>query len=168
MFRRCVSVAALFSLGCLIGCGGGSDAEGGGKHKTYPVTGSVTYNGGPLVDAIVSFAPEDKKAKLPTATDTTDNEGKFSLTTYDYDDGAAAGKFKVVITKSMVEAAGADDVPDDEHGDDDGGDASGHDSAAAKRSKSMIPETYSSYNSTPLSVEVTADGPNNFKLEIKL
>jgi hypothetical protein len=59
-----------------------------------PVEGIVTYNGAPVADAGVMFAP----AQGPPAMATTDAEGKFTLTTANYP-GALIGEHRVSISK---------------------------------------------------------------------
>jgi hypothetical protein len=59
-----------------------------------PVEGIVTYNGAPVADAGVMFAP----AQGPSAMATTDTEGKFTLTTANHP-GALIGEHRVSISK---------------------------------------------------------------------
>lgn len=139
------------------GCGGGG-ATGG--VPVYEVTGTVTMAGAPLGDAVVSFAPEGGQ---PTATGRTKEDGTFFLTTYSYGDGAAEGKFKVLVSKTIMANASNDD---DGHGDDyeAGGDHAGGGGADEAQ---MVPPNYNDKNQTPLSVEVKKDGDNNFDLVIQ-
>jgi hypothetical protein len=144
-------------LTSLIGCGGGAD---GGK-PVYSASGTVTLFGNPLPTATVAFAPQDGQ---PTAFGTTDAEGKFTLTTYDFEDGAAAGKFKVVITKSAPAATEA--APEGADHDADGG--GGHDGESATGvTASLVPPKYSAVDQTPLQAEVKASGENVFSFDIK-
>jgi hypothetical protein len=85
---------------CLVGCGEGASA----RPTLYPVTGTVTLNGVPVEGANVTFACE----KAPrSATGVTDATGKFSLTSYDTNDGAIAGDHVVTISKVAAQAQGA-------------------------------------------------------------
>jgi hypothetical protein len=59
-----------------------------------PVDGVVTYNGAPVAEAGVMFAPQQG----PSAMATTDAEGKFTLTTANHD-GALIGEHRVSISK---------------------------------------------------------------------
>ena len=81
----------------LFGCSGASDAK-----PVYEVSGKVTFGGGPVAKATVMFSPLDKQ---PVATGITDNAGVYRLTTYDSFDGAAAGKYEVLITKTAAPKA---------------------------------------------------------------
>src|SRR5688572_30483148 len=60
-----------------------------------PVTGTVTYRGLPLANAHVSFIPATTGQQI--ATGVTNEQGKFTLTTLDLNDGAFVGSHKVQI-----------------------------------------------------------------------
>ncbi len=159
----CFALIGVFSG--LSGCGGGAE---GGK-PVFPVTATITMDGAPLAGATVSFAPTQKGQ--PTAIGRSDQEGKITLTTYEYGDGAAEGKFNVVVRKSAPAAAA------DTSGDDDGHGAAyeaapiGHSApkkgGAADDSNSLVPDIYTSSKTTLLKAEVTASGDNVFVFEIK-
>ena len=77
----------------VVGCGGGDK-----KLKVYPVSGQVLYNDEPLRHVLIAFHPVDGKNVVPyPAYAETDDEGKFSLTTYLKGDGAPAGDYKVAV-----------------------------------------------------------------------
>jgi hypothetical protein len=78
----------------LCGCSGSGDEQ-----PVYQVSGTVTFGGAPVAKATVMFSPLDKQ---PVATGITDNKGVYQLTTYDSFDGAAAGKYDVLISKVAV------------------------------------------------------------------
>ena len=66
--------------------------------KVYPASGVVKYRGQPLSGAVVTLIPEDTafpNSVRPTAV--TDDEGTFEVGTYSTDDGAPAGKYKVLV-----------------------------------------------------------------------
>lgn len=84
-------------LACVAGCGGS-------QPKTYPVTGTVTSQGKPLPDAIVTFVPEQGRH----ASGVTDAEGKFTLTTVQPGDGAMAGRYRVIVSEKPAEMAEGD------------------------------------------------------------
>jgi hypothetical protein len=87
---------------------------GDGKPAVYPVTGQVLVKGKPADGAYVVFHPKcggDDKSPRPYAT--TDSSGNFKLTTYESEDGAPAGGYRVSIVwrpqpKSQLEAEGTD------------------------------------------------------------
>jgi hypothetical protein len=69
-----------------------------GGVKCYPVHGSVVVNGQPadgvrVIFCPVSPMPPEMQKKLPAGL--TNSEGKFSLTTFEKDDGAPEGEYKV-------------------------------------------------------------------------
>jgi len=92
--RRFLIPIALVSLA---GCGGPD-----GRMETTAVTGRVTVDGQPAVDARVIFHPAapfaDKNADYPRAV--VDADGKFSLSTYGEGDGAPPGDYKVTVDLS--------------------------------------------------------------------
>lgn len=151
-----IIIAATLSSGC-----GGGGAEGG--KPVFPTSGTVKMAGVPLAGATVIFAPTE--AKQPTAMGKTDQDGNFSLTTYQYQDGAAAGRFKVVVTKVIAQS----NEPADAGGGDDHeaaeGDASAAHSAASgagAAETNMVPPQYTTSSSTPLTAEVESKGDNAF------
>ena len=100
---RCFCGLTMISLLCAAGCGGGAE---GGK-PVFSTKGKVTMFGAPLADATVAFAPTEQGQ--PTAIGRTDAQGQFVLTTYDYGDGAAAGSYKVVLSKPIPTQASSTD-----------------------------------------------------------
>ena len=77
------------------GCGGS------GRPSLTKVSGAVTLDGQPLEGAMVSFqfaGDEKDKYKRPSMG-TTDAQGKFTVGTYDKEDGLPVGKYKVAIQK---------------------------------------------------------------------
>lgn len=101
-----------FSLGIVValigmGCGGSSLP----MQPTYKVTGQVLLDGKPVAGATIVFHPIDatnfKWNERPQAK--TDDQGRFTLTTYKVDDGAPAGEYRVAIASLD---AGADDGSD--------------------------------------------------------
>ncbi len=148
------------SITLCLGCSNGTE----GRKPVYPVTGKVTLAGGaPIPGASVSFAPLDGQ---PVAVGKTDDNGVFKLTTYDWQDGAAAGKFNVLISKNVSTSASA--TPEDTHNAmKAGGSAAGH--SAKKKGEgsegSLVNEKYGKSGSG-LSAEVTASGPNEFNFPL--
>jgi hypothetical protein len=64
--------------------------------KLAPVSGTVTYNGKPVVKATIVFYPEQDGAR--GAMGETDDQGRYTLWTYAPGDGALVGKHLVSIT----------------------------------------------------------------------
>jgi len=69
-----------------VGCGGGT--------AIAPVSGVVTYKGKPVPSADVTFAPENGGR---AASGRTDDNGRFTLGTFEVSDGALIGKHKVAV-----------------------------------------------------------------------
>jgi|GEM_PF-620557 len=81
--------------GLFAGCGKSPYA------KTYPVAGSVFYQGKPVAGATVILIPKSPEVK--SAYGETDSTGNFTLNTYmgpsHIPDGAMSGEYWVTITK---------------------------------------------------------------------
>jgi hypothetical protein len=92
------SVLALAGPGC-----------GGGKDRTVAVKGNVTLDGKSLVGALVTFVPKDPSAGR-AAIGRTDANGRFQLSTYNTDDGALPGEYKVTVAyQEAAEGQAVDD-----------------------------------------------------------
>lgn len=143
LVRNVASGLAAGLLMLVVGCGDD-------RLKTYPVTGTVLYNGQPLAGVEIAFHAVDPKKNVgypPHAK--TDKDGKFKLTSYLTDDGCPDGEFKVALAFA-VEVAGGDD----------GGDQT-------KRLAFQVPVKYHKGETSGISVTIKA-GTNElepFKLE---
>ena len=93
-YSRVTPLVCFTLLFCTVGCGG-SDRPG-----TSPVTGTVTVSGSPVSGASVTFYPLDDGNR--TAFAVTNDQGEFSLTTFDDGDGAIPGQYKVAIRQEMI------------------------------------------------------------------
>ncbi|HEY2250436.1 MAG TPA: carboxypeptidase-like regulatory domain-containing protein [Planctomycetaceae bacterium] len=155
----------LVIVGSLVvaGCGGRVAAK---NVAVFKVTGTVTYQGKPLPQAIVTFSPKERQ---PVAFGTTNDKGEFTLTTYNTDDGAAAGSYGVVVSKAGSSGATtAGESTDAGHSAD--GSAvpeAGHDASSSPTSASLIPADYSDATKTPLKATVDPSAENKFAFEIK-
>jgi len=100
-------------LACLVGVAlaGALLAGTGCGSKPMGIKGKVTLDGAPLSGASVEFVPEDGGH---SAVGITDNEGKFSLTTYKPGDGALRGEYRVVVKKTPRTALPQPDRSDKE------------------------------------------------------
>lgn len=107
----------------ICGCSGS-----GGEQTVYKVSGTVTFGGAPVAKATVMFSPLEKQ---PVATGITDSKGVYQLTTYDSYDGAAAGKYDVLIAKVAV-TKGSSEPAHDPTGKDTASFAPVHDAADAE------------------------------------
>jgi hypothetical protein len=161
------SPALLRILGAILlaagfwGCGGG----GGDQVPVYPVSGTITIAGNPVANAVVTFSPE---AKQPVAMGRTDTSGKYTLTTYDANDGAAVGEYKVMVTKAAPSTSGSATALHDPNNPRAATEFSQQAHAAARKagagdgaSDALLPEKYSRKGETDLRATVTEDGAKN-------
>lgn len=151
---------AVMAGGCLLAGCGGADTEG--RVPVYPVSGTLTMFGKPVDGATVAFAPQEGQ---PTAVGKTDKDGNFQLTTYDYQDGAAAGRFNAVISlivaKNDPKLGDGDDHEAQEEAN------STHDAEGEGGDVEMVPELYTNATDTPFQFEVKTTGENEFTLAIE-
>lgn len=157
-----ISAALVMGL-TLTGCSDGASGAAT-REKVYKVTGKVTLSGAPVPNAIVTFSPA---AKQPAANGRTDNEGKFTLTTYDPSDGAAAGDYTVLVTKEGGSAGNAMPTGHDPVGAKPVDSAAMHSAQRAAGPTGLLPTKYSSATSSDLKVTVKSDGTNDFPLDLK-
>jgi hypothetical protein len=138
------------------GCSGGVEE----RPKTYPVTGQVAYKGKPLVGATVAFWSEGAPR---SAEGTTDQEGKFSLSTYELNDGAFEGENKVVISVPLPDSSAPVEAPKDP--------AAMSQMYQArlkemKNQKPLLPVKYSKLETTPLKATVKAGENEPFVFQL--
>lgn len=107
----------------------------------YAAGGHVERNGAPVRDAVVTFFVwlPDRTPGEYTAVGMTDADGKFSLTTFRPGDGAVAGGHAVTVEKTSVK-----------------------DGAFSNE----LPRKYSLRDTSGLTAEVTAKGPNEFVFKL--
>ncbi len=138
---RRVVLLALFSV-LLAGCGGGGQ-------ELAPVSGTVTLDGKPLAGAGVLFTPQEGGRP---AGGSTDEEGRFTLTTKTNGDGAMLGTNRVAVSKvAFAQTPSSNGSPNP---------------SAALRPQSLIPARYGDVKTSGLVVEVTA-GMEPVKLELQ-
>lgn len=82
-----------------LGCGSGNKVAH--REKTVTVSGVVTLNNSPVEGATVTFDP-GPASSTKAAFGVTDAAGKYSLTTYELNDGAMPGEYFVTITKQAA------------------------------------------------------------------
>jgi hypothetical protein len=173
MMHRVFNVWLVTILACgplLCGCSGDAGVGGADQVPVHEVSGQITLNGAPVPGAQVSFSPKDGQ---PPALGRTDTDGRYTLTTYEAGDGAAAGSFVVLVTKSGA-GAGSSGGPTSH----DAYVASGQNAnamhaaaqkgqGAAADSGSLLPEKYSNIGASPLNVTVPADDPNAYNFDLQ-
>jgi hypothetical protein len=92
MTRQLVLLGTVFCA-CLVagsGCGG---------YGTVRVEGIVTLDGAPVGAATVTFIPVDEKGGHHAASGVTNQDGRFRLTTFNTNDGALPGHYRVTVTQ---------------------------------------------------------------------
>ncbi|MFO0846454.1 MAG: carboxypeptidase-like regulatory domain-containing protein [Gemmataceae bacterium] len=87
--RRLFLIGGLLALG-LSSCGDG-------RKPTFPVSGKVVLGDKPVANATVVFHPAGGDANELRPRATTQADGTFRLTTYDGNDGAPAGEYRVTV-----------------------------------------------------------------------
>ncbi|MFY9256662.1 MAG: carboxypeptidase-like regulatory domain-containing protein [Fuerstiella sp.] len=149
------------ALLCLIisGCGGASVAP---PVPVYPVSGTITFKGQPVVGADVTFMNAEKNR---SAFGKTDAQGKYQLTTFTQNDGSVEGKSVVTIKKyqpvepeaPVADIDSEDYVPP----------TVGVREAPPKKSKSDIPDKYGDPMLSGLIAPVAVDGANVFDFALE-
>jgi hypothetical protein len=155
-------LAAAASLGLLAsGCGDGSGLE-----QRYAVSGKLTYKGEPVKSAVINFVPVGGGGRGATGKV---EEGAYSLTTHDPDDGALPGKFKVTVDdrkpdEGLMKAKTADlakktkmlpgMVPQDIQ------------AAALKKAKGILPGKYQIPSTSDVEVDVKPQ-TNTINIDLK-
>ncbi len=92
----------------LIAMGCGADPE---QYEITSLSGIVTCEGKPVANAVVNFTPiadANRKEGRPgrPALGRTDESGRFTLTTYENDDGVIIGKHTVTVGAGFDESTG--------------------------------------------------------------
>ncbi len=105
MKRSALPALALISL-IFVGCGGGEY-----RTSTHTVRGKLTDGLKPVAHAQVVFHPVGGSAETPKPRGKTDANGEFTLTTYDGNDGAPAGQYKVSVTQLLADPKNPDAGP---------------------------------------------------------
>ena len=103
-------LTAAILLFAVVGCGGGPS-----RPPTYSVTGQVTENGKPVAGVDVAFRPDDSASGQKPANGKTDVEGRYTLTTFSFGDGAMAGSYRVTLSKFNAVADNAADVDSEDY-----------------------------------------------------
>ncbi|MHB8901481.1 MAG: carboxypeptidase-like regulatory domain-containing protein [Thermoguttaceae bacterium] len=138
----------LIAVAC-VGCGKGGPALG-------TVSGTVTMDGKPLENALVTFTPA---AGGRGSTGTTDASGKYELAFID-GKGALVGGHKVTVT-SLPKAVAAVEVSSDSPEYANQGSSADYDSAAVNET---IPAKYNTQSTLTFEVK---PGPNTYDIPIE-
>jgi len=134
---------AAVAAAVLVGCGGS-------EFQLAPAKGKVTYKGKPLEFGTVIFIPE----KGPAATGQIQSDGTFVLQTGTQGGrmqrGAVVGKHKVEIRCMDTQRPGYKPPKGQE----------------MPAGTSLIPTKYNQADTSGLTAEVTAKGPNDFQFDL--
>lgn len=139
-----------FGLVTLVGCGKMTDPN---RPKTVKAGGVVLYKGEPVEGATVTLVPADNGPR--GAVGKTDAQGRFTLTSFDPNDGAVPGKYYVGIAKVVLEDAAAGQ-----------GGPGGEQDPEAKIARDMLPVKYKVPQQSGLTADISASGPNELKFEL--
>lgn len=167
-FLRCVCTGSVvFAL--IVGCGGDPSAP-----TLAPATGTVTYKGGALAGATVTFLPDAG----PLAIGATNLKGEFTLKSGTFD-GCTVGPVKVAISiggddnatpsPGMLNPSAAKSPAEMDAASKKMAEGTmAYQQAASSKPKSLIPARYKDAATSGLSFTVDRDGAkNNFKIELQ-
>jgi hypothetical protein len=142
----------------------------GGSGKPIKVSGRVLLDGKPLPGATVTFTPAEGKGNI--AAGRTDADGGFRLTTFNVDDGAVPGEYKITIDVTSTggdEAVAKNPMQMSEQEKKDFFMRSSPKSKAAeakkKKPESVVPAPYRDITKTPLKQRVPPDGQVEINLQ---
>jgi hypothetical protein len=130
---------------CCTGCGGAKTPDG--MPQLFPCEIVLVQEGQPLVDATVTAQSADSSWN---ATGGTDTDGKAVLFTQGKYQGVPVGKYKVIISKNVTEKE-----PSTFEGK----------PATKEVAYSLVEEKYQEVQTSPLEIEITADGKHSFHLD---
>ena len=173
---RSLAPLAMSLLLLTAGCGGAPDSS----DLCVAVSVTVTYKGEPVEGAQVTFFANGEGAR--TCGGLTDQSGRAALGTFDFDDGAQPGPYKVSISTAAVGAAeigtglsdpslagvdvgdiapggpALDPVLEDEKIEKD---------SANEAPSSSLPAKYANPTDSGLTFNVDRSGSNDFKVDLK-
>ena len=146
MQKSILVIMGLVTLFLATGCGD--------KFKTYPVTGTVTYQGKPVAGATISFNPK-VQGQGDDGYARTDQDGVYKLQTQlgKPEGGTTPGEYYVRVTKSESVSTGKGIA-----------DSTGN-VVEEKRPVSMLPNKYGTALTTPLSFTVEKK-KNTYDIEL--
>jgi hypothetical protein len=117
--------------------------------ETVEVTGSVSFQGAPVPGATVLFQPTDRSGAVKPSQATTDDEGRFAMSTYvgdsQYKAGLPPGGYRVAITKLDTSRVTSTLTPP----------------------ANTLPAKYASPESSGFEVQVSQGGENHFDIPLE-
>ena len=171
--RRPIHVyLAIIALSSMVGC----PRSAIDHPETREVTGNVTFNGATVAGAMVSFSPKADDGYA--AVGVTDNQGNFTLQTFETADGAVPGDYAITVSKSVQESyedegstaedpskayLKLDSLGLDPHGN---GKSSPSGVSAEPVAQDLLPEKYKNRATSGLGATVSSTGDNSVQLDL--
>lgn len=101
----CLAFAVLVTTGC-----------GKTGPEMMPVSGKVTQNGNPVVEAKILLHPQQQlPAGIPIPMAITDESGDFKVTSLSNGDGALPGQYRVTVELRAPRKSGDETIRDGRH-----------------------------------------------------
>ncbi|MDR2438194.1 MAG: carboxypeptidase-like regulatory domain-containing protein [Planctomycetaceae bacterium] len=144
MYIYFLPIMILFATFCS-GCGGVKTPDG--MPKLFPCEVVVTQEGQPLTGATITVQSADSPWN---ATGGTDTNGKAVLFTQGKYSGVPAGKYKVIVNKTVTEKE-----PSTFEGK----------PATKEVVYYLVEEKYQELQTSPLEIEITSGGESSFQLD---
>ncbi|MDR2642573.1 MAG: carboxypeptidase-like regulatory domain-containing protein [Planctomycetaceae bacterium] len=143
----------LFSfLILIVGCNQSGQLEG-----LVPASGTVTFNGQPIDQAMIIFSPQTGENTARAASATTDAKGNFTMMTLNPGDGVFPGDYLVTVEKTEITGEYRQEpTPDSDKSK----------LIDTRQIKDLLPVKYSNINTTDLSVSISEKGNKKIVLEL--
>lgn len=85
---------AILALAAVTGCNTKSGPE---RVPTFPVSGTISFQGKPIPGAFVALHPKATQENVPSPRANVGADGSLQVTTYDGGDGAPEGEYVVTV-----------------------------------------------------------------------
>lgn len=137
------------------------------REPVFPVSGTITMNGKPVIGADVTFYNAEKKR---SAFGRTNELGAYSLTTFSMNDGAVEGRAILTVTKFVPELNQAPeaDVESDAYVPPQVGVPRKKKTDKTAKPKPEIPARYSNQATSGLMAVVSPDAENNLNFDLTM
>jgi hypothetical protein len=156
----CVHVCLLIFL---TSCGG--EPRPKDMPALHSTTVTITQDGSPLADAVVTFVSGDSSTSKWAVGGRTDSQGVCNVKTQGTFAGAPVGKYKVCVTKIEETESQTEKGPKPDPNDMDALNKYHAQVAAEKKSFDVVDEKYKLAVTSDLEIEVVA-GSNNQKFDV--
>jgi len=137
------------------GCGGSKSVAG--RPATVPTKILVTYKGSPVEGAMVTLIPNESKGK--GASGLTDASGQCKPTTFEPGDGAVAGSYKVIVSKTVSDERPLSKEEYDSY-------FKRGKAPPPPKTEEKLPVKYKNPAISGLTATISASGPNEIKLDL--